>query len=76
MTKSTKQSSRKRMNNRINRYIKSSMGIYYRLDPKSQESILCSNRPKRRAEAAIKRRYAKRHNTYTQRGAVENASES
>lgn len=76
MIKSTKQSSRKRMNNRANRHIKSSMGIYYHFHPKTQESILCSNRPKRRAEAAIKRRHAKRYNTYAQRGAIENASES
>jgi hypothetical protein len=54
-------SSRKRMDGRIKGYRKSPVGIYYRLDPKTQVEMMCSNRPKRLAEAAIKRRNSKRY---------------
>jgi len=46
-------SSRKRSDNRINRYVKSAMSMYYRLHPETQTEVQVSNRAKRRATFAI-----------------------
>lgn len=59
MNKASKRSSRCRMGSRIKRYVKSGPCIYYRLHPKAQVEMECSNRPKRRAEAARARKAAR-----------------
>lgn len=55
-------SSRRRMDNRTKRFVKSTPAIYYRLHPKTQDEIQCANRALRRKQQGIVRRKNKHAN--------------